>query len=156
VNAASKEAYSNDILADCQKLGIFLYFVTFTLPVGVTSRHVDEFGSTLYGFECDVGSFASILNFNSKFLPIMLACLVNPFTLSTYLIGNFKIWSGLRSLQPYLSVFIVVGLIASRIALAHELYRPVYGYWLWIASIVMIVGPELNRWRLAPRLDQNS
>jgi hypothetical protein len=129
----------------CQYLGVALYLVTLMLPIGVTSRHVDEFGSVAYGLECAVAGIASMVNMPLKDIWMTFAGWVNPLVLFSLLIPRDARLSGLARIQKYLGLLILFGLIASRLALSKEEYRPLYGYYLWVLSVGMIFLPGLIR-----------
>lgn len=91
----------------CQLLGIALYFATLFLPIGVTSRHVDEFGSTAYGVECSFAALVYIMNVTRNHLYAALTGWVNPLTLLCLLIGRIAHFSKLAPLQPYLVALVI-------------------------------------------------
>lgn len=131
----------------CQLLGAALYIVTLALPIAVTSRHIDEFGSTAYGYECALAALISMLNVSAMHFSAALAGWVTPLVLLSLLIDRNPKLSGLTQLQPYLVALAVSGLIASRVALSQAEYRPLYGYYLWVAGALMISLPGLLRWK---------
>jgi hypothetical protein len=131
----------------CQLLGVGLYLVTLILPIAVTSRQIDEFGNTAYGYECAVAALISMLNISAMHFSGVLAGWVTPLVLCSLLIDRDPKLSRLTSLQPYLAALAVSGLIASRVALSQAEYRPLYGYYLWVASALMISLPGLLHWK---------
>ena len=135
----------------CQLLGLALYLVTLVLPIGITSKHIDEFGSTAYCFECTLAALISMLNVNAMHFSAALAGWVTPLVLLSLLIDRIPKLSGLTQLQPYLVALAVSGLIASRVALSQAEYRPLYGYYLWVAGALMISLPGLLRWKCGLR-----
>ena len=141
----------------CQLASCFLWFAALLLPIAVTPQHVDEFGSSAYGWE---GALLALL------FPLLLirgGISPHPNILQTaeiiavsgiipcsgllFLIGRSQRFMAMRSFSSILAVFITAGLASSYFVIRNDKYRTLYGYYIWLGAVLLFTLSELILWR---------
>lgn len=130
-----------------QLFGWLLFLVALWFPSCISTVYIDEFRGPIPGFICAIAALMLLFDLRGHhfWLAAWLTGWVNPLALLYVFAGRISKWKFGPRLQPLFALGVVTGLIASRVALAEEHFRPLVGYYLWVLSMVAIISPEAIR-----------
>jgi hypothetical protein len=134
------------IWSRAQFAGIVLFVFALFLLACIADHHVDEFSGPMPGIICAHAALRSVSMIETHAW-VAFTGLANPLAL-------FYVWTchGTRAslrfrVRPYVALAALLCLGTSRIALAQARSNPLIGYYMWIASILLVLSPELSLFR---------
>jgi hypothetical protein len=128
-----------------QIAGAIVFVCALFVPSCISDHHVDEVSGPLPGIFCAFAALESMFSFKSH-LSSAFAGWANPLAL-LYLWICRKPQPKSTRLQSYVAIAVLLWVGASWIALAQADFHPLFGYYLWIISILLLLSPEGQRFK---------